>query len=169
MKISLWTDTEEEKQEILELTKNTFASNTEISNPAYFDWQYRYNPNGKAIVPLARDDSTNQIIGTNTIVPLKLLVDGEIITSSLGCNVQVHPDFRKKNFFTKLLLSMPKFGLEQKIESLFAIPNDNSFKAFINTGSIEITHLPLLIKPIKFSQYFPSPIKQLMKPFDTIW
>ena len=169
MKISPWTDTEEEKQEILDLTKKTFGPKTEISNPAYFDWQYRYNPSGKAIVLLARDDSTNQIIGTNTIVPMKLLIDGEIITSSLGCNVQVHPDYQKKNFFTKLLLSMPKFGLEQKIESLFAIPNDNSFKAFINTGSIEITHLPLLIKPINFSQYFPSPIKEITKPFDFLW
>ncbi len=169
MRISIWNNTEEEKQEILELTKKTFGPDTEISNPSYFDWQYRNNPNGKAVILLARDDLTNQLIGTNTIIPLKLLIDGEIINSSLGCNVQIHPDFQKKNFFSKLLLSMPKFGLEKKIESVFAIPNDNSFKAFINTGSVEITNLPLLIKPIKFSQYFQFPIKQILKPFDILW
>jgi N-acetylglutamate synthase-like GNAT family acetyltransferase len=168
MKISLWKDTEDEKQEILDLTKKTFGD-VEITNPSYFDWQYRNNPDGKALVLLFRDDSNNQIIGTNTIIPLKLIVDGEIITSSLACNVQVHPDYRKKKIFSKLLLSMPKFAIVNGIHSLFAIPNDNSFKAFINEGSIEITQLPLLIKPIKFSQYFGFPIKQILKPFDIFW
>ena len=168
MKISFWKDTEDEKREILNLAKKTFGD-VEITHPSYFDWQYRDNPNGKALVLLARDDSNNQIIGTNTIIPLKLIVDGEIITSSLACNVQVHPDYRKKRIFSKLLLSMPESALANGIHSLFAIPNDNSFKAFINEGSIEITHLPLLIKPIRFSKYFGFPLKQILKPFDIFW
>ncbi len=168
MKISLWEDTEDEKQAILNLTEKTFGD-IEINNPSYFDWQYRDNPNGKALVLLARDDSSNLIVGTNTIVPMKLIVDDEIITSSLACNVQVHPDYRKKGIFSKLLLSMPKFALANNINSLFAIPNDNSFKAFINEGSIEITHLPLLIKPIRLSQYFEFPLKQILKSFDIFW
>ena len=168
MKISLWEDSEDEKQEILNLTKITFGD-VEINNSSYFDWQYRDNPNGKALVLLARDDSNNLIVGTNTIIPIKLIVDNEIIMSSLACNVQVHPDYRKKRIFSKLLLSMPGFALDRNICSLFAIPNDNSFKAFINEGSIEITHLPLLIKPIKLSEYFGIPIKQILKPFDVFW
>ena len=168
MKISLWEDTEDENEEILDLTKKIFGD-VEINNPSYFNWQYRDNPNGKALVLLARDDSSNLIVGTNTIIPMKLFVDDEIITSSLACNVQVHPDYRKKGIFSKLLLSMPKFALANNINSLFAIPNDNSFKAFINEGSIEITHLPLLIKPIRLSKYFEFPLKQILKPFDIFW
>ena len=166
MKISLWTNTEDEKQEILNLTKKNFG-NVDITKASYFDWQYRDNPNGKAIVLLARDDdSKNSLVGTNTIIPQKLLVNGEIITSSLACNVQVHSDYRKKHLFSDLLLSMPNFALTNDIHSLFAIPNNNSFNAFINEGSTEITHLPLLIKPIKLSKYFGTPIKQILKPFD---
>jgi hypothetical protein len=168
MKISLWVDTEDEKQEILNLTKKIFGD-VEINDPLYFDWQYRDNPNGKALVLLARDDLTNLIVGTNTIVPMKLIVDDEIITSSLACNVQVHPDYRKKRIFSKLLSSMPNKALASNIKSLFAIPNDNSFHAFINEGSVEITHLPLLIKPIKLSKYFGNPLKQILKPFDIFW
>ena len=168
MKISLWEDTEKEKQEILNLTKKTFGD-VEITNSSYFDWQYRKNPNGKALVALARDDSDNVIIGTNTIIPLELIVDGEKIVSSLACNVQVHPDYRKKRIFSKLLSSMPELALAKDIHSLFAIPNDNSFRAFVNEGSIEIAQLPLLIKPIKFSQYFSFPLKQILKPFDIFW
>ncbi len=49
MKISSWVDTEAEKQAILDLTKKTFGD-VDIVNSAYFDWQYRDNPNGKATV-----------------------------------------------------------------------------------------------------------------------
>ena len=169
MKISLWVNTEDEKQEILNLTKKIFG-NVDITKESYFDWQYRDNPNGKAIVLLAYDDdSKNILVGTNTIIPQKLIVDGKIITSSLACNVQVHSDYRKKHIFSDLLLSMPNFALSNNIHSLFAIPNDNSFKAFTNEGSIEIAHLPLLIKPIKLSKYFGSPLKQILKPFDIFW
>ena len=59
--------------------------------------------------------------------------------------------------------------MDSSIYSLFAIPNDNSFKAFINEGSTEITRLPLQIKPIKLSEYFNSPLKQILKPFDIFW
>lgn len=169
MKISLWADTEDEKLDILDLTKKTFGD-VDIADSAYFDWQYRDNPNGKAIILLARDDDSNNIlVGTNTIIPLKLIVDGEIITSSLACNVQVHHNYRKKQLFSNLLSAMPDSALAHDINSLFAIPNDNSFKAFINEGSIEITHLPLLIKPIKLSRYFSSPLKQILRPFDIFW
>jgi len=168
MAISLWKDSEDEKQAILELTKKTFGD-VEITNPLYFDWQYRDNPDGKAIVLLDHDDSNNLIIGTNTIIPSKLIVDGEEITSSLACNVQVHPNYRKKGIFSKLLLSMPKHALANGIHSLFAIPNDNSFKTFINEGSIEITQLPLLVRPIILSNHFRIPIKNILKPFDIFW
>ena len=169
MKISLWEDTEDEKQEILDLTKKTFGD-VDIAKTAYFDWQYRDSPYGKAIVLLSRDNnSNNMLVGTHTLIPLELIVDGEIITSSICCNVQIHPDYRKKHIFSNLLLSVPDYALTHNINSFFGIPNDNSFKAFINHGSIEIARLPLLIKPIKLSEYFESPIKQILKPFDIFW
>ena len=168
MKISLWEDTEDEKIAILDLTQTVFGD-SDITNSAYFDWQYRKNPYGKAIILLAREESNNMLIGTNSILPLNLIIDGEISHSSLACNVQVHPDYRKKNIFSNLLSSMPNFAIDFQINSLFAIPNDNSFKAFINEGSTEITRLPLLIKPIRLSEYFNSPLKQILKPFDIFW
>jgi len=169
MKISLWKDTEDEKQEILDLTKKTFGD-VDIAKTAYFDWQYRDSPYGKAVVLLSRDNNLNDmLVGTHTLIPLELIVDGEIITSSVCCNVQIHPDYRKKHIFSNLLSSVPDSALTHNINSMFGIPNDNSFKAFINHGSIEITRLPLLVKPIKLSKYFGSPIKQILKPFDIFW
>lgn len=164
-----WTDSEKEKQEILELTKKVFGD-VDISNPSYFDWQYRDNPNGKAIVLLAQDDSNdNIIVGTNTIIPAKLLIGEEEIISSLACNVQVHPNYQKQGIFSKLLSSMSSLAKNKKISSLFAIPNEKSFNSFINEGSSEIIQLPLLIRPIKFSRYFNSPFNKILKIFEIFW
>ena len=164
-----WKDTEKEKQEILELTKKTFGD-VDISNSLYFDWQYRNNPFGKAIVLLAQDDSIdNMIVGTNTIIPTKLLVEEEEILSSLACNVQVHPDYQNQGIFSKLLTLMTSLAKKKEISSLFAIPNKNSFNSFINEGSFEIIQLPLLIRPLKFSRYFNSPLNKILKIFEIFW
>jgi hypothetical protein len=169
MKISLWKDTEDEKYEILNLTKKTFGD-VEINNSSYFDWQYRNNPNGKALVLLSRDDSNNNIIvGTNTIIPTKLLVDQKEIISSLACNVQVHPDYQKKGIFLELLSSMSLMAKKKEISSLFAVPNENSFNAFIKEGSSEIIQLPLLVRPIKFSKYFNFSSNKIFGIFDLFW
>jgi len=161
-----WIDSEKEKIEILELTKKTFG-NTDISNSSYFDWQYRNNPNGKAIVILAQDDlNDNVIIGTNTIIPTKLLVEQEEILSSLACNVQVNSKYQNQGIFSELLSLMTLEAKNQEIMSLFAIPNDNSFNSFIKEGSIEIFQLPLLLRPLKFSNYFNSPFKKILKIFE---
>ena len=37
MKISSWTDTEDEKQAIIDLTKKTFGD-VDITDGVYFDW-----------------------------------------------------------------------------------------------------------------------------------
>jgi len=168
MKILNWKDTEKERDAILNLTKKTFGD-VEIANSSYFDWQYRDNPEGKAIVLLAQDDSNGSIIGTNTLIPIRLIVDQQEILSSLACNVQIHPDYQKKGIFSKLLSSMPSTALKNNISSLFAIPNDNSFKSFIKTGSIEVIQLPLLGRPIKFSHYFKFPLNKILYIFDNFW
>ncbi len=170
MKISEWTDSETEKQVILDLTKKTYGDDAEISNSSYFNWQYRNNPVGKAIVLLAHDElNHNLLVGTNTIIPVSLLIDQEKIISSLACNVQVHPDYQRKGIFSKLLSSMHSITKMKEISSLFAIPNENSFHAFINDGSTEIIQLPLLVRPIKFSRYFNFPINKFLKIFDGHW
>lgn len=169
MIFSNWTDSDKEKQEIIELTKKTFGD-VDISNSSYFDWQYRKNPNGKAVILLARDNSKNNIlVGINVIIPTKLLLENKEIFSSLACNVQVHPDYQKQGIFSKLLSSMPSLAKQQNISSFFAIPNRNSFSSFIKTGSLEIIQLPLLIRPIKFSKYFSSSFSKILKIFEIFW
>ena len=45
---------------VIGTVKNIFG-NVDITRDSYFDWQYRDNPNGKAIVLLAYDDDSKKI------------------------------------------------------------------------------------------------------------
>lgn len=169
MKISLWSDTQEEEQGILELTKKTFGD-VEITDPLYFDWQYRKNPEGKANVILAIDEKKdNTIIGTNAIIRTRLFIDGKETFSFFACNAQVDPGYRKKGIFFKILKSTSDFATNDKISSIFAFPNQNSFGSYIKEGAIEIVNLPLLIRPIKLSKYFHSPFRSVLRPLDIFW
>ena len=169
MIISEWVDCENEKTAILDLTRKVFGD-VEYATPSYFDWQYRDNPQGKAIVLLAKDEEkNNSVIGLEVIIPTKVIVDQKIVMTSLSCNSAIDPAYRKQGVFSKLLASIRDKALKNGISSLYAVPNDESFNAFIKQGSVEIVNLPLLVRPLKLSKYFDTPVRTLLQPFDSIW
>lgn len=169
MKISEWIDSESEKTSILDLTKKTYGD-SEISSPSYYDWLYRQNPQGKPIIFLAKDEEKNDsVIGMEPIVPMKLIIDQNVITSYLSCNSIVHPDYRKKGIFSKLLSLILDKSLRNEISCVYSVPNERSFNAFIRGGFTEIAKLPLLVKPLRFSKYFDEPLRSIIRPFDSIW
>jgi GNAT superfamily N-acetyltransferase len=169
VKISEWIDEESEKIGILALTKKIFGEH-EITQESYFDWQYRKNPQGNALVLLAKDEKKEgTIIGCNILIPIDLIVNEKIIRSSLACNVQVDPDYRNQGIFSKLLISMKEYAKRNNISCLYAIPNDKSFNAFVKQGSVKIISLPLLVRPLKFSGLFNSSLRWIFKLIDWIW
>ncbi|HEV2193260.1 MAG TPA: GNAT family N-acetyltransferase [Nitrosopumilaceae archaeon] len=169
MKISEWLDEESEKEGILALTQKVFGEQ-EITQPSYFDWQYRINPQGKALILLAKDESKNEkIIGTNVLIPINLIIEKKAIRSSLACNVQVDPTYRGQGIFSKLLGSMKEYAEKNGVLYFYAVPNKKSFNAFIRQGAVKITSLPILVRPLNFSKFFNSPLQRIFKLFDWMW
>lgn len=167
MKISEWENNKSENESILRLTTRVFGDH-EIAQQSYFDWQYTQNPFGKAIVVLAKDEN-DEIIGTNTIIPIQIWIDKKLVKSSLACNVQVDPKYQNQGIFSKLLDSMNSIASKKDISFLYAIPNDNSYNAFIKHNSTKISTLPLYVKILKPSEYFDSQIGKILKISDFIW
>lgn len=170
MIIGEWSDNENDKIAILNLTRKNFGD-VEYSKSSYFDWQYRNNPQGKAIVIIARDEEKNrEIIGLTTLIPMKLIIDNQkIIASSLSCNVQVDPEYRNQGVFSKLMKDMPNKALERGITSLYAVPNEQSYRSFIKHGYVEVINLTLLARPLRLSKYFDGILKSIIRPFESIW
>lgn len=167
MKISEWENKKSENDSILRLTRRVFGDQ-EIAQQSYFDWQYTENPFGKAIVVLAKDEE-NEVIGTNTIIPMQIWIEKKLIKSSLACNVQVDTKYQNQGIFSKLLDFMNSVASKNNISFLYAVPNDNSYKTFIKHNSTRISTLPLYVKIVKPSEYFDSQIGKILKISDFIW
>lgn len=169
MIISEWSDSEDEKSGIQSLTERVFGK-THLSNSLFFDWQYRQNPMGKAIIVLAKDEQKNNlIIGVEVILPMKIMVDQQIVIGSLSCNSAVDPDYRKMGIFSRLVSAIQDKSIEKGISCIYGIANEKSVEAFIKKGAIEIISLPLLVKPLRLSEYFDTFLGKIIKPCDTIW
>lgn len=167
MIIEEWKNSELEKNQILEITQKVYP-NSEFATSEYYDWQYRDGPYGPAKILLAKDDDGN-IIGVEPILPMKLSIDGKNVMSSLSCNSIVDPNFRNQGIFSKLVSNILKLSNSKEISSIYSIPNTKSHKIFIKNGFTDICELPLLVRPLKLSNYFPNPIKKIIKPFEIFW
>jgi len=169
MIISEWVDSENEKDEILNLSRKIFG-NVEIINPSYFDWQYIDNPQGKAIIVLAKDEEkNNSVIGIEAIIPMRLIIDQKIMMAGLSCNSAIDQAYRKKGIFSELISSIQNESVKKGISCIYGVANDKSFNSFIRKGSIEISNLPLLVRPLRLSKYFDPAISKLFQIFDGIW
>jgi len=167
MIIDEWTNTELEKDQILKIIEKVYP-NSEFATSEYFDWQYRDGPYGPAKILLAKNDS-GDVIGIEPILPMKLLIDNNVTMSSLSCNSIIDPNFRNQGIFSKLVSNILEFTKTGKISSIYGIPNKKSYNIFIKNGFNNISELPLLVRPLKLSNYFSSPIKEIIKPIEIFW
>lgn len=169
MIISEGIQSENDKTGILRLMKKVFEG-FDVSDPAYFDWQYMNSPQGKALVLLAKDeDRDNSIVGVEALVPTNMIIDGKTIRASFSCNSAIDPDYRRMHLFSKLLDFMPEEALDKKINFFYGVPNEKSYNAFLKKGSLEITRLPLLVRPLKISEYFHGNLGKILFPFNNLW
>lgn len=169
MIISEWKETEQEKTEILNLAKKAYGKG-ELMDTNYFDWQYRKNPQGKAILITAKDENANHaIVGVNAFLPMDLMINQKLMPCLLSCNSIVDPDYRKRGIFTKIISQLPEIFVGKKIACIYGIPNSNSFKIFTKNQFLEIAKLQLLGRPIRLSNYFNQPLTTILKPFDFFW
>ena len=168
MKFSQSNKLEKDKDPILELTRKIFGD-AEISKSDFFDWQYLRNPEGEAIVIVARDDEKNLVVGIESILPINIVVNQKIVKASLSCNSYVHPDYRNKGIFSKLISTVLEESTKNDILCIYGVANDNSFNSFMKKGSHEISNMPILFRPLRLSRYFSSPISTILNLFDNIW
>jgi len=73
MIISKWIDTKENEKAILDLCRRVY-SRSDIINSSYFDWQYRKNSQGKAIIMLGlNEEQNNSVIGIASVISFWVL------------------------------------------------------------------------------------------------
>lgn len=169
MIISEWKNSKQEKNEILDLAMKAFGK-CELANPDYFDWQYQQNPKGNSVIITVKDENKNNaIVGVNAFLPMEFILNKKQVNCFLSCNSIIDPDYRGMGIFTQLVLKIPEIFSTKEFSIIYGIPNLNSTKIFSKNQFLEISKLPLLIKPLSLSSYFKSPLSKIMKYFDIFW
>ena len=102
-----------------------------------FDWLYNQNPLGKADMFVARDDTTNQVIGAYVIIPMLLSIHGQPALTGQAIDGMVHPDYRGKHLFNRLVAEVFE-KVKSKYKYLIGFPNNMSRGSLIKAGWIEM-------------------------------
>lgn len=122
-----WRD--EDQAGILALERAVWGETLSV-DPAFFDWQYRGNPEGRAIIFLA-EDSNGMIAAQYATIPIPLRFRGTRIVGSLSLNTVTHPDYRRLGLFTKTAKAVYEQLPRQGIPYTIGFPNENSYPGFV--------------------------------------
>jgi len=166
MKIFQWGNSDKENHGMLELIFSVYGD-VEIKNPKYFNWQFKNNPQGQAIISLCcEEEQEDLIIGQEPIIPSILNIDKKCVKASISLNSIVHSNYRRRGIFSKLLSSLPDLAMKKGICCVYTIPNSISHNAFLKEGWKEIARLPLLVRILNPSKYFNNNLKIFFRPID---
>jgi GNAT superfamily N-acetyltransferase len=137
---------EADKTGILALNELQYGKG-ELTQEDRFDWLYSGNPAGQAIVPVAKDVETEQVIGFVLCVPMRLSFSGVPALCYLGVNILVHPDYRRQGIFSAILYLSFERCIKRGALFFYAIANPISVQGTRKLGFVE-AKLPLLVRPL---------------------
>ncbi len=135
-------------EDLVDLSNSIYAG-SEIASPIYLEWEYLLNPNGHAIVFIAKDDSA-KTVAQYVVIPT-LITDGEMdYRGSLSLNTLTHPNFQGLGLFRNLASNTFSKCVDQDINFTYGFPNGNSFPGFIEKLKfINVGELLLFVKPVR--------------------
>lgn len=122
--------------------------------PAYFDWQYRRNPAGKAIIRLAVDKGDREkLAGIYVAIPVFLQCHGETVPAALSINTLTDINYRGQGIFTGLAREVYDLCAERGLHAVIGYPNPNSYRGFVKHLNFrDICDIPLVLRILRFSE-----------------
>jgi hypothetical protein len=129
----------------------------DISSGAYLEWEYKNNPEGKALIYISEKGTT--VVSQYILLPKIFFINGKKITGSLSVNTITHPLYRMKGLFTGLAEKTFAACTAEKIFFTIGFPNPVSYPVIRKKKLFETCgKLPLLLKPL-------HPLKSLIGYF----
>lgn len=101
-------------------------------NVEWFNWKFRENPFGEAILACAEENE--KIIGCVAYGMQPFLLSGNEVMCALSFENFVHPSYQRKGIFKKLISLSEKETQKKDINLLFVFPNRNSLPGYERMG-----------------------------------
>lgn len=148
---------------IYELFEEVFHKRRSLKS---FKAQFSNTSLGYSFHAIAKDNG--KIIGHNVYVPFKYLVKDRSFLACLSLDAMIHPDYRGKGVYRKLLQVCEDLAVKYGCVLRFGFPNDNSYPVQIkgfnynDVGRLNIYCLPIDIGKIRGRLGFLNPIVKMI-------
>jgi|SRR5262245_8668007 len=121
---------EGDEHAILELFRTVFGKSRSVE---HWHWQFRANPYGGPFVSLARREDDGAVIGSYSVMPLKLNVMGRAVLACQSVDTAVHPDHRGQRVFEQTASDCYAWCEASGLQAVVGFPNANSYPGFMRT------------------------------------
>jgi N-acetylglutamate synthase-like GNAT family acetyltransferase len=138
-------------EQILALNRLIYGPHDILVNRDDFNWRYRLNPAGEAIVPVIRNEA-GEVVGFIWVVPIRMHVRGREWLMAMGTNLVIHPDYQRTFGYVKLLRRFEKVFLEHKIPLHFSFVSEDKYQQLQLLNPRQAITIPLLIKPFDLKE-----------------
>jgi len=122
---------------------------SDITELRFFRWQYEQNPAGRALIWVARDQESGEMVGQLWVLPMRVQVHDQICMGSVIVNGVVHPRYRRQGIVSSLGKSVYADCPRRGIDFIYSMPSPASYHVdTIVFKNRELGRLPLLIRPL---------------------
>ncbi len=119
----------------------------------WWNWLYKENPAGDAIICIAEDD--DNVVGQYAIVPVLIKIDSETITCAQSLDTMTHPDYRRQGMFEILAKENYSQASKKGIHIIHGFPNEFSYPGFIKKLDwFNVSDMQLLFRPLNWKSTF---------------
>ena len=136
-----------EPGEVVALARSIYGDNADLGCESYFEWLYRDNPWGTAVVATARVNG--RLVGHHAVLPLRAWLNGQEILVGQGINTMTRRDYEGRGIFAKLVSLADTACREQAIQLIYAIPNSQAAPWFRTVLRYrEVASIPVWVRPV---------------------
>lgn len=159
-------DLERDKNDVVLLWERNFPA---LPQERY-DWIYRKNPDGKALSWVAREIGSGSSVGTASLFPRKIRVNGRTVTAGIAGDFAVNQEQRGSSIAIKLQRALAATVNQNDLGLIYGVSNQKAEPVQLRVGYVLLGRMDRWVKPLKTAKYFKSsPLRGLVsKPLDFI-
>lgn len=147
------SDARDDALAILEATRRG------VIDAARFDWLYRENPDGHAVLWAIREVPTGEMAGFTVAVPRRVVVDGVVRVCWNGADFSMLPKYRTLGLAVKLRRAAKEGVDAGRVDFLYAHPNERMAVIHAKVGHQPVGRMYRYAKPLRAAPYLRESVQ----------
>jgi hypothetical protein len=142
--------TEQDMEGILSLRRLVFGEvEKDKLHPRFWKWEFIDGPDGRALTYIIEDGGG--IVAHFADIPHHFMVNRKLLHGTLSLDLMVHPDYRRRGFFSLMGRYASRRVKSQNWEFMTAFPiREETIQGLLKLGWKKVIELPVLVYPIRF-------------------